>query len=351
MVIVILVFATILTAAWMVLLWRATLDDWITAAYCKVFDNITKIEKLQAKNKAKQEKLSEIHGIASVSLRLLQGGDYEKEIRKLERANTRLKGGDLRSLSVFALPGYVLQREFVAIGKGGIHKSIMTKSFELYGKKHAANKTKSILAKLLSYPIIGVAVTLILGALLLGAGVKTVGAGIIAIGSVLVLVLVYAIYDELSDLVKKRRKMIGRQFPNVVSKLALLVTSGMIMDRAWKVTAYSQESELYQEMQKTSEELDNLVSPEVAYSEFINRCNTKETAKLASAIMQNLSKGNAEIGRLLKDMAREAWQERRHMAKRDAEKANSKLMIPTMLLFIAILVMLMVPVAMNFTGI
>jgi tight adherence protein C len=157
-------------------------------------------------------------------------------------------------------------------------------------------------------------------------------------------------YDELSDLVNKRRRAISRQFPNVVSKLALLVTSGMIMDKAWNVTANSQESELYQEMRKTAQELNNLVSPEMAYSSFINRCNTKETAKLASAILQNLSKGNAEIGRLLKDMAREAWQERRHTAKRDAEKANSKLMIPTMLLFLAILVMLMVPVAMNFSS-
>ena len=351
MVIVILIFATALTAAWLILLCKATLEDWITAAYCKVFDNIARIEKLQARDKAKHEKLSKIHGIASVGVRILLGGDSGREIKKLERASARLKDGDLKSLSVLALPGYVLQREFIAIGKGSIHKSIMTKSFELYGKKHAANKTKSILAKLLSYPMIGVAATLILGSLLIGAGMDTAGMAVIAIGTILVLVLVYAIYDELSDLVKKRRKVIGRQFPNVVSKLALLVTSGMIMDRAWKVTAYSQETELYQEMRKTSEELDNLVSPEAAYSEFINRCNTKETAKLASAIMQNLSKGNAEIGKLLKDMAREAWQERRHMAKRDAEKANSKLMIPTMLLFIAILVMLMVPVAMNFTGI
>jgi len=190
-----------------------------------------------------------------------------------------------------------------------------------------------------------------LGAALASAGFQAAGVAILGIGSVLVLVLAYAMYDELGDRVRKRRSAISRQFPNVVSKLALLVTSGMIMDRAWKETAYSQDAELYKEMRKTSEELDNLVSPEAAYGSFISRCNTKETAKLASAIMQNLSKGNAEIGRLLKEMAREAWQERRHNAKRDAEKANSKLMIPTMLLFLAILVMLMVPVAMNFSGI
>ena len=49
-------------------------------------------------------------------------------------------------------------------------------------------------------------------------------------------------------------------------------------------------------------------------------------------------------------MAHEAWQERRHTAKRASEAANSKLMIPTMLLFIAILVMIMVPIATNFSA-
>ena len=66
--------------------------------------------------------------------------------------------------------------------------------------------------------------------------------------------------------------------------------------------------------------------------------------------IQNQSKGNAEIGVLLRGMAHDAWQERRHSAKRDSEAANAKLMIPTMLLFIAILVMIMVPVALNFSN-
>ena len=56
------------------------------------------------------------------------------------------------------------------------------------------------------------------------------------------------------------------------------------------------------------------------------------------------------MGQLLKSMAHEAWQERRHTAKQDSEAANSKLMIPTMLLFLAILVMIMVPVAMSFSA-
>jgi len=284
-------------------------------------------------------------------MKTLSGGDSAKEIEKLERQNAQLQRGRLKALRVFVMPGYVAQRKYDSINRGSLHKTILTSSLELYGRKHAENKTKQLLAKLLSYPVIGVALALTIGAATMGMGNTMVGLAILGAGTLIVLVLVYAMYDDLGDQAQKRREAIARQFPNVVSKLALLVTSGMIMDKAWKETAYSQELVLYREMQTTSQELDNLVSPEAAYGAFIDRCNTKETAKLASAIMQNLSKGNAEIGVLLKGLAKEAWSERKHTAKRDSEKANSKLMIPTMLLFITILVILMVPVIMNFQGI
>ncbi|MCL2200448.1 MAG: type II secretion system F family protein [Oscillospiraceae bacterium] len=312
--------------------------------------NVALIEKLQMKDMSKQERLSQYQGLARVVVQVFIGGDSSKEIKKLEQSSVRIQRGNLRGLNVFVMPGYVLQRKFEEIGKGSIHKTILTKCVELYGKKHASKKAAHLLAGLLSYPIIGVAMMLIIGSIVLSTGNVLPGVGVLVIGTALILVLVYAMYDELSDRINKRHGAIQRQFPNVVSKLALLVTSGMIMDKAWKETAYSQDQELYQEMRKTSEELDNLVSPEAAYGGFLDRCNTKETAKLASAIMQNLSKGNSEIGRLLKDLAKEAWQERRHTAKRDAEKANSKLTLPTMLLFLAILVMIMVPVAMSFSG-
>jgi len=351
MLIGVLSIASLLIIFWVALLMRVTDEDKVLAAYVRVFDCIASVEKFKKRDVLVAEKMSGYNGFVLGLMRVFFGKDSVGKIGKLEAEIEMLQAGDFRGLNVFVLPGYVLLREFEAIGKGEIHKTIMSKCFELYGKKHALNKTKQLMAQMLSYPIIGVAFTLVLGVIFFGIDNKTAGLAVIGIGSVLVLVLVYAMYDELNDLVRKRQNAISRQFPNVVSKLALLVTSGMVMDRAWKETAYSREAELYTEMRKTSKELDNLVSPEAAYGNFINRCNTKESAKLASAIMQNLSKGNAEIGRLLKDMAREAWQERRHAAKRDAEKANSKLMIPTMLLFLAILVMLMVPVAMNFSGI
>ena len=350
MLIVVMVLATALAVGWLTLLYMACQDDWIAAAYNKVLDNRGQADKVRRQAQNRREKLEEYHGIARRVMGLFLGGTGEKQLQVLERDSRRLQSGDLSSVSLFVIPGYVLQRRVEAIGRSGVYKKILSQCVELYGRKYAVNKSKQLLAQLLSYPILGMFLSLSLGAMLLGSGNTNAGLAVMGIGSAVVLVLVYALYDEVSDQVKKRREAISRQFPNVVSKLALLVTSGMIMNRAWRQTAESQNLELYQEMRLTAEELDNLVDPEAAYTNFINRCSTKETTKLASAIMQNQSKGNAEIGALLKEMAREAWQERRHTAKRDSEKANSKLMIPTMLLFVAILVMLMVPVAINFSN-
>lgn len=343
-------FATILFVVWLLLLFQAQEEDWVQAAYNKVLSNLDEIKKLEAKDKKKEEQLLQYHGLEEKVMGLFLSGNSEKEIQKRMKENERLQDGDLRSINILVLPGYVLQRRVESIGRGSINKTVYTKFVELDGRKYAVQRTQGLIAQLLSYPILGLAVIFCVGAIQLAGGNFTSGLVVLAIGIGLVTVLTYAFYDDVADKVTKRRAAISRQFPNVVSKLALLVTSGMVMDRAWKETAYSQEGELYLEMRKTAEERDNLMEPTTAYANFIDRCSTKETTKLASAIIQNLSKGNAEIGVLLKGMAKEAWQERRHTAKRDSEAANSKLMIPTMLLFVAILIMIMVPVAMSFSS-
>ena len=270
-----------------------------------MLDNRTKADK-SAVRPAEQGNVVPVPRNSGQGNGAVSGGYRREELRRLERDNDRLQNGDLRSVSLFVIPGYVLQRRVEAVGRSAVYKKILSKHVELYGKKFAVNKSKQLLAKLLSYPILGVALSLALGAMLLGLGNTATGLAVMSVGTAAVLVLVYALYDEVSDQVTKRREAISRQFPNVVSKLALLVTSGMIMGRAWRETAESQDLELYQEMRRTAEELDNLVAPEAAYTNFINRCNTKETTKLASAILQNQSKGNAEIGILLKEMAHEA---------------------------------------------
>lgn len=342
MVFLFLISASVLAVIWMLLLFQLTAEDWKIAAYVKVFDYLEQIKKMRSLQAVSSD---EPKGF----MRFFSGRNYAKKIAALEKKSQKIREGNFSEVSLFTMPGYVLQRKFDWIAKSKVHKNIYKAVFETYGRKHAENKTKQVLASMLSYPLIGLALTFALDSLFL-AMQNPNALLILVVGVLLVLILTYAVYDEVGSKMTKRREEIVRHFPNMLSKFALLVTSGMIVDRAWRQTANSGMSALYVEMQMTSKELENLVDPMDAYGNFIARCNTKETTKFASAIMQNMSKGNAEIGILLKAMAKEAWFERKHSAKKNSEKANTRLLIPTLLLFAVVLGMIMVPVAMNFSG-
>jgi tight adherence protein C len=345
-----MLISSVLVVAWLVLLFKSDQDESAAAAYDKLFGNMLKIKELNKKDAEKAAKLSQYSGVAFAFMKAVRGGDHSKQIAKLEQLNEALREGDVSKAGVAALPGHVLRRTVSALGKGKPYKTLQLRHIELYGKKNAEYKTNGVLAAMISCALLGTGVALAFGSLLTALEIGLIGPALLVVGTLIALIMAYSLYDAPRSEAVKRREIIARQFPNVVSKLALLVCSGMIMDRAWNETANSNGGELYDEMKKTSKELTQNIAPEAAYSNFIVRCNTKETSKLASAILQNLSKGNAEIGNLLRDLAREAWQERRHNAKRDAEKANSKLLIPTMLLFVSILLMIAVPIALTLGG-
>lgn len=348
---IVLIVASVLTVCWIVLLFMARNEDWMLAAQGCLRNNQIQIQTLEKKKIRNQKKLTEYYGIAKTVMSVFYKTEFDKEIRKLKKKNEQLRSGNFKSVFSGDLPGYVMLRMYGRLETTGFYRKLTASYYELYGPNRPDVPAKRLLAKSISYLMIGVAMTLICGAIVMVLFDALPGIGIMTVGTTIVVVLVYAMYDEVMDRAGKRRAEIIRQFPNVVSKLAILVTSGMIMKQAWDETAASNEGELYQQMRITSRRLDNLESPETAYGGFIDRCNTKETTRLASAIMQNQSKNNDQINVLLRQMAAEAWDERRNLAKRNSENATSKLMIPTMLLFVSILVMLMVPVVISFSSI
>lgn len=163
-------------------------------------------------------------------------------------------------------------------------------------------------------------------------------------GVVLAVTFVWYMNESFKDKLTARREEILAQFPQVLSKMTLLVNSGMLLRDAWNLIANQSDTVLFQEMQLTATQLDNGVPEAVAYREFAERCGIKEVRKFASMVIQGLEKGVAELTIFLKDMADELWLEKRNLVKQKGEKANSKLLIPTVIIFIGILFMIMAPV-------
>lgn len=149
------------------------------------------------------------------------------------------------------------------------------------------------------------------------------------------------------ETVKKRTGAILDEFADVVSKLALLVNAGMILREAWEMIAYSSEGELYDEMRLVCENINNGMSEIDAYTEFGTRCTAPEIKKFTSTIIQGVVKGNKELVEMIKMQSREMWNSKQHRVRQQGEKAASKLLIPTCIMFVGVLIMIIVPIFAN----
>ncbi len=146
---------------------------------------------------------------------------------------------------------------------------------------------------------------------------------------------------------KKRSEQILNDFSEIVSKLALLINAGMILREAWVEVAYAAEGEIYAEMQRTCDEMNNGVSEMEAIRRFGLRCMIPEIKKFASTIIQGIEKGNKELSIMLRTQSDEIWGMKQQRVRRAGAKAGTKLMIPMFIMFIGILIMIVIPIFTN----
>lgn len=273
----------------------------------------------------------------------------KKKLLEAERLSEAYDKGKISILDMIPVSGYRLMQLSGWDSTNPAIKTLYQKCCQFKEKKEAMDHTYYLLASLLGYSIFGAGVFFsALGiCLTLGLGARSfvVSGGIF----VFFFLLGYVPYDNVNAIVHKRAEEIERTFPQAVSKLTLLTVAGMEVSQAWKLTSQSGRGTLYEEMNRVLVDLDNNVSPAEAYSKFLTRCNNKYTTKLATSIIQNISKGNAEIVRLFRSLNDESWMEHKHNARRMGEKIQSKLLVPTMLLFVGILILVIVPVMSGFS--
>lgn len=149
------------------------------------------------------------------------------------------------------------------------------------------------------------------------------------------------------ELIKKKKDEFLSDFSNVVSKLALLVNSGMILTEAWSQVALSSERPIYAEMQRSVGEMQNGRSASDAINEFGQRCMLQEIRKFTSTLIQGLTKGNSELSSMLKQQSSEVWELKKQLIRRQGEAADSKLLLPMCLSFVGILIMIIIPIFSN----
>lgn len=147
--------------------------------------------------------------------------------------------------------------------------------------------------------------------------------------------------------IAERSDELLHDFSEVVSKLALLINAGMILRKAWEQVAEQGEGLIYDEMMISVDQMNNGDSAIDAINSFGSRCVIPEIKKFTSTLIQAMSKSGSELSAMMKQQSSEVWQLKKQLARREGEKAATKLLLPICIMFIGILIMVIVPIFTN----
>ena len=157
---------------------------------------------------------------------------------------------------------------------------------------------------------------------------------------------------------QNRRDQLLRQYPDLVSKVSLLLGAGMTLSGAWEriVLNYqrqlerhqTQKLEVYEQMLLSYREMQDGVGELKVYERFGERCGTPQYRKLTMLIIQNLRKGSDGLTKTLEKEVAEAFALRKNQAKKAGEEAGTKILVPMVLMLCIVMIIILVPAFLTF---
>ncbi len=157
---------------------------------------------------------------------------------------------------------------------------------------------------------------------------------------------------------EKRKAQMRLDYPEILSKFIIFLGAGMTAPTAWEQIVGDYRRHLkegsgrrrwaYEEMAETSRKLKQGMSEGQAYREFGNRCGLWEYTRLCSLLEQNRKNGSKNLRERLSYEMSEAFEQRKHGARRLGEEASTKLLVPLFLMLGVVMVMIAVPAMMEF---
>lgn len=156
---------------------------------------------------------------------------------------------------------------------------------------------------------------------------------------------------------EKREEQMLIDYPNIVSKLVLLLSAGMSLRKAVArirkdylegLNHGGEKRPGYEELSRVTVEMEHGVSELTAYENLGKRCSVPQYRTFSTLLVQNLTKGGSEMALILAREAEEAYEERKKRARILGEQAGTKLLLPMLLMLVIVMVILMVPAFLAF---
>ena len=170
-------------------------------------------------------------------------------------------------------------------------------------------------------------------------------------GIVLLFVLWYQDQGYKQQLKERERKS-RQSYPEFMNELVILVGAGLSLAAAWHRIGqdYRKRREeggdinpLYEEIYRESREMEAGISMREVLEEFAVNVRFKEARRFAVLLTQNLRRGDAFLISRLKELNQEAWNLRKKQVREKTEEADTKLLMPLMLMLVVILIIVLSP--------
>ena len=157
---------------------------------------------------------------------------------------------------------------------------------------------------------------------------------------------------------KNRKDQMLLDYSEIVSKLLILLGSGMSLEQAWnRISAQYHDKRqkkeipkraIYEEMVITNYEIMDGESVKRAYQKFAERVDVGSYQRLIRILLQNLQTGSRGLCQLLEQEAESALEEKKALARKLGEEAGTRMLMPLMLMLGIVIAIIMVPAMMSF---
>jgi len=167
---------------------------------------------------------------------------------------------------------------------------------------------------------------------------------------------IYFLKDkDLHDEWQKRKNAMRMSYPMILNKFVLYLGAGMTVRGSflkiaqdWQKKGDLEGGEIYLEMSYACNELHAGVSESLVYQRFGQRTGLEEYTKLAAMLSQNLKKGNATLLTRLQEESEKAQKEHMHMKKKMGEEAQTKLLVPMIMMMTIVMLLVILPAFSSF---
>ena len=256
--------------------------------------------------------------------------------RKYAGLLVNLDGGDYFLKDIFTV-GYALNDMKPFRLRGGLERSMLKNAKLYWDNQYSVYYANLTWAQFLSYAVL-IAAAASSAASLLGGTSSLI---VLAIAGLFIAAVWNMTISKAKEAVDSRRTACVEQFPDMVSKLSLLINSGMTLHEAWYLVARGGDEEIYKLMDRACFFMENGMSDAEAITKFGTLSDSIEIKKFTSAMVQGIEKGNAELGDFLLAQASELWATKRQSALQAGEIAAGKLVAPLGLMFAGVILIIL----------